>query len=47
MDEDLFVLLIPGIKRVPVEAGRASQPADLIITEYAQPGRSTPPARNP
>src|SRR5215813_11395187 len=35
MDEDLLVLLIPGVQRVPVETGRASHPVDRFFTEDA------------
>jgi hypothetical protein len=33
MDEDLLVLPVPGIQRVPVETGRAGHPADRLVTE--------------
>jgi len=33
MHEDLLVLLVPGIERVPVEAGRAGHPVDRVVAE--------------
>ena len=33
MDEDLLVLLIPGIQRVPVETSCASHPVNRLVTE--------------
>src|SRR5216683_2249410 len=45
MDEDLLVLLIPGIERVPVEAGRAGHPVDRVVAEDPHGARVVQAAR--
>jgi hypothetical protein len=35
MDEDLLVLLVPGIERVPVEPRGSGHPLDRIVTKNA------------
>lgn len=45
MDEDLLVLLIPSLERVPVEAGRAGDPADRVVTEHLHGPRPVQAAR--
>src|ERR1700760_5157290 len=46
MDEDLLVLLIPGIERVPVEAGCANHPVDRVVAEDPHGARAVHAARS-
>ena len=45
MDEDLLVLLIPGIECVPVEAGGAGHPVDRVVAEDPHGARAVQAAR--
>jgi hypothetical protein len=45
VDEDLLVLLIPRIERVPVEAGRACHPVDRVVAEDPHGARPVQAAR--
>ena len=40
MDEDLLVLLVPGIQRVPVETGGAGHPVDRFVAEDTHGARA-------
>ncbi len=40
MDEDLLLLLIPGIQRVPVETSSAGHPADRFVAEDTHASRA-------
>src|SRR5215813_10609389 len=45
MDEDLLILLIPGIERVPVDSRGAGHPIDRVFSEDPRSSRPVPTPR--